>query len=154
MSSRHAGLTNLKMPTEVRALIRRLPPELKRKLRAALADILDNPAWGKALKEELEGLWSLRVGRSRITIGLAGATLRSLLSVRGKTSMKTRLDNLAETGRSHERAYLWKTLDGKRSNQSEQLPKSSFTHLSSFPASRITHHHPFLLALRYRPFPQ
>jgi mRNA interferase RelE/StbE len=66
VSSRHAGLTNLKMPPEVRALIRRLPPELKRKLRAALADILDDPACGKALKEELEGLWSLRVGRSRI----------------------------------------------------------------------------------------
>jgi mRNA-degrading endonuclease RelE of RelBE toxin-antitoxin system len=40
-------------------------PELKRKARAALADMLDDPT-GKALKDELEGYWSLRMGRSRI----------------------------------------------------------------------------------------
>ena len=57
---------SLKVPTEVRNVIRRLHPELKRKLRAALADILDDPTCGKALKEELEGYWSLRLGRSRI----------------------------------------------------------------------------------------
>lgn len=56
----------LKVPTDVRDFIRRLHPELKRKVRAALADILDDPSCGKALKEELEGYWSLRVGRSRI----------------------------------------------------------------------------------------
>ena len=57
---------SLKVPTEVRNVIRRLHPELKRKLRAALADILADPTCGKALKEELEGYWSLRLGRSRI----------------------------------------------------------------------------------------
>jgi mRNA interferase RelE/StbE len=58
--------STLKMPAEVRDFIRRLHPELKRKLRAALADILDDPTCGKALKEDLEGYWSLRLGRSRI----------------------------------------------------------------------------------------
>lgn len=57
---------SLKVPTEVRNVIRRLHPGLERKLRAALADILDDPTRGKALKEELEGYWSLRLGRSRI----------------------------------------------------------------------------------------
>ena len=57
---------SLKVPTEVRNVIRRLHPELKRKLRAALADILDDPTCGTAFKEELEGYWSLRLGRSRI----------------------------------------------------------------------------------------
>ena len=56
----------LKVPAEVRNLIRRLHPELKRKVRAALSDILENPGSGKALKEQLEGYWSLPVGRSRI----------------------------------------------------------------------------------------
>ena len=51
---------------EVRDIIRCLHPELKRKVRAALADILEDPSSGKALKEELEGYWSLRVGRIRI----------------------------------------------------------------------------------------
>jgi len=56
----------VKVPAEVRNLIRRFHPEVKRKVRAALADILEDPACGKALKEELQGYWSLRVGRSRI----------------------------------------------------------------------------------------
>ena len=56
----------LKVPVEVRNVIRQMPPELKRKLRAALEDILDDPTCGKALKEELEGYWTLRVGRTRI----------------------------------------------------------------------------------------
>jgi mRNA interferase RelE/StbE len=59
-------VAHLKVPTEVRNLIRHLPPVLKRKVRAALADILDDAACGKALKEELEGYWSLRLGRGRI----------------------------------------------------------------------------------------
>ena len=59
-------VAHLKVPTEVRNLIRHLPPVLKRKVRAALAYILDDPTCGKALKEELEGYWSLRLGRSRI----------------------------------------------------------------------------------------
>jgi len=57
---------SLKVPTDVRDVIRQLHPELKRKVRAALTDILDDPSCGKALKEELAGYWSLRVGRSRI----------------------------------------------------------------------------------------
>jgi mRNA-degrading endonuclease RelE of RelBE toxin-antitoxin system len=43
-----------------------MDPLLKRKMRAALEDILDDPASGKALRGELEGLWSLRVGRHRV----------------------------------------------------------------------------------------
>ena len=65
----------LKVPTEVRNLIRHLPPVLKRKVRAALADILDDPTCGKALKEELEGYWSLRVGRTRIVYRLAASNI-------------------------------------------------------------------------------
>lgn len=56
----------LKTPAAVHDLIRHLHPDLKRKVRAALADILDNPGCGKALKGELTGLWSLRLGRYRI----------------------------------------------------------------------------------------
>lgn len=59
-------VSSLKVPAEVRNVIRRLHPELKRKVRTALADILDDPTCGKALKEELEGYWSLRVTRLRI----------------------------------------------------------------------------------------
>jgi mRNA interferase RelE/StbE len=56
----------LKVPTSVRNLIRGLHPTLKRKIRAALADILQDPTCGKALEHELKGYWSLRIGRHRI----------------------------------------------------------------------------------------
>lgn len=56
----------LKVPTQVRDLIRQLHPNLKRKVRAALADILEDPACGRPLERELKGYWSLRIGRHRI----------------------------------------------------------------------------------------
>lgn len=48
----------LKTSTEIARLIRHSHPLLKRKLKGALQIILDDPASGKALKEELEGLRS------------------------------------------------------------------------------------------------
>ncbi len=46
--------------------IAHLPPAIKKKIRAALEEILENPELGKALKEELLGLRSYRVGQIRI----------------------------------------------------------------------------------------
>ena len=39
---------------------------MKRKVREALRDILSEPHSGKPLQRELEGYWSLRIGRYRI----------------------------------------------------------------------------------------
>ena len=57
---------SLKVPASVWDLVRQLHPGLKRKVRAALADILGDPACGKPLERELKGYWSLEVGRHRI----------------------------------------------------------------------------------------
>ena len=56
----------LKVPRALRDVIRQLHPLLKRKVREGLTDILADPACGKPLQRELEGYWSLRVGRHRI----------------------------------------------------------------------------------------
>jgi mRNA interferase RelE/StbE len=56
----------LKIPADAASLIRGLHPELKRKVRTALDHILEDPSAGTALKEELAGLRSYRVGRIRI----------------------------------------------------------------------------------------
>jgi mRNA interferase RelE/StbE len=56
----------LKVPPGLREAVRRLHPELKRKVRAALADILEDPACGKPLEKELKGYWRLGLGRHRI----------------------------------------------------------------------------------------
>ena len=56
----------LRVPAAVAAAIRNLHPGIKRKLRGALEAIGADPRTGRPLKEELEGLWSLRVGRFRV----------------------------------------------------------------------------------------
>ena len=56
----------LHVPDPLVAMVRRLHPNLKRKVRASLATLSRDPHAGKSLREELEGLRSLRVGRLRI----------------------------------------------------------------------------------------
>ena len=62
----NAGMYKLRIPDEIAALIRSLHPFLKRKIRASLQTIVSDPHAGKALKDELIGLRSFRVGRLRI----------------------------------------------------------------------------------------
>jgi mRNA interferase RelE/StbE len=59
-------LHRLRVPAEVADLIRGMHPTLKRKTRATLKTILSDPSSGKALKDELAGLRSFRVGSFRI----------------------------------------------------------------------------------------
>jgi mRNA interferase RelE/StbE len=61
-----ADRTRIRAPDHIVELVRRLHPELKRKVRAAIDAIVAAPEIGKALRDELEGLRSLRVGRMRI----------------------------------------------------------------------------------------
>jgi mRNA interferase RelE/StbE len=62
---RHARY-KLRIPDEVVDLVRGLHPILKKKVRTALQWVCNDPYSGKALKDELEGLRSYRVGRLRI----------------------------------------------------------------------------------------
>jgi len=58
--------SKLKLPREVADLIRSLYPQVKRKIRSAVDEILKMPASGKQLRGELVGYRSFRVGRIRI----------------------------------------------------------------------------------------
>ena len=60
----------LRMPAQVAKSIRGLHPQIKRKVRAALEVIIGDPRAGKALKADLAGLWSFRVGKLRIVYRL------------------------------------------------------------------------------------
>ncbi|MBW1699332.1 MAG: type II toxin-antitoxin system RelE/ParE family toxin [Deltaproteobacteria bacterium] len=66
MPSKPIKTPRFRIPEDIVSLIRNSHPELKRKIRAALEHILENPESGKTLKEELKGLRSYRVGRFRI----------------------------------------------------------------------------------------
>ena len=70
------ALYALRVPAHVAELIRGLHPQIKRKLRAALADILADPRAGKALKDDLAGLWSFRVGKFRIVYRISVRSAR------------------------------------------------------------------------------
>jgi mRNA interferase RelE/StbE len=56
----------VKLPPELTILIRGLHPQIKRKIRSALAAILKEPTLGKQLRGELAAYRSFRVGRIRI----------------------------------------------------------------------------------------
>jgi mRNA interferase RelE/StbE len=71
----------LRVPDDVAALIRGMHPGLKKKIRAALEQIVADPHSGKALRDELNGLWSFRVGKFRIVYRLGRGRLIELVAV-------------------------------------------------------------------------
>ena len=56
----------LRVPVEIVSLIKGMHPILKKRVRAALEEVLSDPYCGKALKEELAGLRSFRIKRFRV----------------------------------------------------------------------------------------
>jgi mRNA interferase RelE/StbE len=77
----------LRVPDPVAAVIRGLHPEIKRKVRAGLETILDEPKAGRPLKDELEGLRSLRVGRLRVVYRVGEHRVIELVSVGPRRSI-------------------------------------------------------------------
>lgn len=68
-------MRRLRVSDDVASSIRGLHPDLKRKVRCALRDILDDPTIGKLLRDELAGLHSCRIGRFRIVYRAAGSVI-------------------------------------------------------------------------------
>jgi len=62
-------------------LIRSLHPDLRRKVRAGIDAIREDPSAGKELRDDLGGLRSLRVGRFRIIYRIAGRRVIELIDV-------------------------------------------------------------------------
>ena len=65
----------IEMSRAVRDLVSHLPPQLKRKVKAALRSIANDPHLGKELKEELAGLRSYPIARARLIYRIAGAVV-------------------------------------------------------------------------------
>ncbi len=63
----------LDIAEDVRDLLIHLPPSFKRKVNAALHSLAENPYQAKALKDDLAGLRSFRVARSRIIFQIKGS---------------------------------------------------------------------------------
>ena len=71
----------LKVPNDIAELIRNMHPYLKKKVRASLQTILSDPYSGKALKDELAGLRSFRVGRLRIIYRISVQKLIEIVAI-------------------------------------------------------------------------
>jgi len=56
----------LDIPPHVANVLRHLPPDIKRPVKAALRAIVADPSIGAPLQRELKGLWRFRVRRFRI----------------------------------------------------------------------------------------
>jgi mRNA interferase RelE/StbE len=59
-------MTKLVVPADIREFIRTMHPSLKKKINSSLKMVLSDPHSGKALRDELAGLRSLRVSSFRI----------------------------------------------------------------------------------------
>jgi len=81
MTSKGPSQKKLRVPDEIVALIRGCHPQLKRKIRAGLRDILIEPEAGKSLKDELEGLRSYRISRFRIIYRLSSKQIIEVVAL-------------------------------------------------------------------------
>ena len=77
----------LRVPDYLTEFIRGLHPELKRKIKESLKLIIAEPDSGKPLKDELEGLRSLRVGRFRIIYRSAGSREIQVITIGPRASI-------------------------------------------------------------------
>jgi mRNA interferase RelE/StbE len=80
----------LKVTDDLAFFLKSLHPELKRKIKAALKIILFSPEVGKALRDELAGLRSFRVGRFRIVYRIGRRTIEIVaIGPRGQIYQET-----------------------------------------------------------------
>ena len=79
---------------EVADVLRRLPPEAKRKVRVALAELRRDPDLGEPLERELAGVRRLRVGQLRIVYGGSPAGLE-VVAIGPRRTIYTELERAA-----------------------------------------------------------
>jgi mRNA interferase RelE/StbE len=71
----------LRVPPAVVSFIRRLHPRLKGKIRRGLDAIVEDAAVGKALRAELTGLRSYRIGKFRIVYREAAGRVVEIVAI-------------------------------------------------------------------------
>jgi mRNA interferase RelE/StbE len=77
----------VRVPDATAELVRGLHPHLKKKLRAALDEIALSPHGGKALKQELAGLRSFRVGGFRVIYRIGGKRQVEIVAIGPRESI-------------------------------------------------------------------
>lgn len=73
--------SRFRLPDHLADSVRHMHPHLKKKIRAGLNMIVLDPSAGKALRWELSGLRSFRVGRLRIIYRVIEATEIEIIAI-------------------------------------------------------------------------
>ena len=84
----------LHIPPRVADVLRRLPPDIKRPVKAALRAIGVDPSIGASLERELKGLWRFRVRRFRIVYSVDRS--RRIIRVMAVAHRRQIYDDLAQ----------------------------------------------------------
>lgn len=71
-----AAASRVRVPNEIRDLISRLNPDTKRRVRAALEEVVDDPDTGMALAGQLAGYRRIRIGGWRIVYRVERTTIQ------------------------------------------------------------------------------
>jgi len=71
----------IRIPDDVVELVRHMHPRLKTLIRTSLATLIRDPYCGKSLRDELEGLRSLRVKRFRIIYRVTSAKHIEIITI-------------------------------------------------------------------------
>jgi mRNA interferase RelE/StbE len=77
----------LKVSLGTAKFIKQLHPELKRKIKFALHEIITNPSAGKSLKDELFGLRSYRIKKIRIIYRICADKIIELVTIGPRKSI-------------------------------------------------------------------
>jgi mRNA interferase RelE/StbE len=88
----------LDIPPHVAEVVRRLPPDIKRPVKAALRAISSDPSVGAPLERELKGLWRFRVRRFRIVYAVDRS--RRMIRVMAVAHRRRIYDDLTEIVRN------------------------------------------------------
>jgi len=81
MSGRDRIKRRIRVSEDTADFIKGLHPEIKRRVKSALQAILSDPDNGKALKDELKGLRSYKVGRFRIIYRVSSNGIIEVIAV-------------------------------------------------------------------------
>jgi mRNA interferase RelE/StbE len=81
MVSGKKTLYKIRVPDEVAEMLKGMHPELKRKVKFALKNILSGPHSGKSLRADLKSLNSFSVGRFRIIYRIATDRIIEIIAI-------------------------------------------------------------------------
>jgi mRNA-degrading endonuclease RelE of RelBE toxin-antitoxin system len=94
----------LRIPNDIAVLLRSLHPDIKKKTKAALRILAENPYEGKTLREDLEGLISYKIGRFRIVYRISARKRIEVVTIGPRKSIYEETLRILKREKKHSRS--------------------------------------------------